>query len=182
MTGQNGPLRYCDRRRVIRNRHKLNFREWPGLFHIWFAIGTSAECRRWRMTECAKSRWELRERSRCACCRASCQSVQGRHAAAGAGDPGHDPDHGKRSPQCGQAISGCGRERGGHCDRCPAPCRYAGGPQCSSRSEIIKVEGKRIEFKVSARDEMEEIGNGLHQRVVINLRSFNEHLATKNKR
>lgn len=56
------------------------------------------------------------------------------------------------------------------------------GHNVRAEAEIIKVEGKRIEFKVSARDEMEEIGNGLHQRVVINLRSFNEHLATKNKR
>jgi fluoroacetyl-CoA thioesterase len=34
---------------------------------------------------------------------------------------------------------------------------------------------------VSARDETEEIGNGTHQRIVINLRSFNERLAIKNK-
>jgi fluoroacetyl-CoA thioesterase len=56
------------------------------------------------------------------------------------------------------------------------------GHNVRAEAEIIKVEGKRIEFKVSASDEMEEIGNGLHQRVVINLRSFNERLATKNKR
>jgi fluoroacetyl-CoA thioesterase len=48
-----------------------------------------------------------------------------------------------------------------------------------AEAEVIKVEGKRIEFKVSASDEIEEIGNGTHQRVVINLRSFNEHLAAK---
>ena len=56
------------------------------------------------------------------------------------------------------------------------------GHNVRAEAEIIKVEGKRIEFKVSASDEIEEIGNGLHQRVVINLRSFNERLATKNKR
>jgi fluoroacetyl-CoA thioesterase len=56
------------------------------------------------------------------------------------------------------------------------------GHNVRAEAEIIKVEGKRIEFKVSASDEMEEIGNGFHQRVVINLRSFNERLATKNKR
>jgi fluoroacetyl-CoA thioesterase len=56
------------------------------------------------------------------------------------------------------------------------------GHNVRAEADIIKVEGKRIEFKVSASDETEEIGNGLHQRVVINLRSFNERLATKNKR
>ena len=56
------------------------------------------------------------------------------------------------------------------------------GHNVRAEAEIIKVEGKRIEFKVSASDEIEEIGTGLHQRVVINLRSFNERLATKNKR
>jgi len=56
------------------------------------------------------------------------------------------------------------------------------GHNVRAEAEIIKVEGKRIEFKVSASDETEEIGNGLHQRVVIDLRSFNERLATKNKR
>jgi fluoroacetyl-CoA thioesterase len=56
------------------------------------------------------------------------------------------------------------------------------GHNVRAEAEIIKIEGKRIEFKVSASDETEEIGNGLHQRVVIDLRSFNERLATKNKR
>jgi fluoroacetyl-CoA thioesterase len=48
--------------------------------------------------------------------------------------------------------------------------------------EVIKVEGRRIEFKVSASAEMEEIGNGTHQRTVINLRSFNDRLANKSRR
>ena len=56
------------------------------------------------------------------------------------------------------------------------------GHHVRAEAEIIKVDGKRIEFKVSASDETEEIGNGLHQRVVIDLRSFNERLAAKNKR
>ena len=56
------------------------------------------------------------------------------------------------------------------------------GHDVLAEAEIIKVEGKRIEFKVSASDETEEIGNGLHQRVVIDLRSFNERLAIKSKR
>jgi fluoroacetyl-CoA thioesterase len=56
------------------------------------------------------------------------------------------------------------------------------GHDVRAEAEVIDVDGKRIEFKVSARDETEEIGNGTHQRIVINLRSFNERLAIKNKR
>jgi fluoroacetyl-CoA thioesterase len=56
------------------------------------------------------------------------------------------------------------------------------GHDVRADAEVTKVEGMRIEFKVSASDEMEEIGNGTHQRTVINLRSFNERLANKSKR
>jgi fluoroacetyl-CoA thioesterase len=56
------------------------------------------------------------------------------------------------------------------------------GHEVHAEAEVIKVEGKRIEFKVLASDEIEEIGNGTHQRTVINLRSFNERLGSKSKR
>src|SRR6202163_758920 len=56
------------------------------------------------------------------------------------------------------------------------------GHQVRAEAEVTKVEGKRIEFKVSANDEMEEIGSGTHQRIVINLHAFNERLAKKSKR
>jgi fluoroacetyl-CoA thioesterase len=56
------------------------------------------------------------------------------------------------------------------------------GHTVHAEAEVIKVEGKRIEFTVSASDEREEIGNGTHERAVINLRSFNERLAAKGKR
>jgi fluoroacetyl-CoA thioesterase len=56
------------------------------------------------------------------------------------------------------------------------------GHTVRAEAEVIKVEGKRIEFKVSARDEIEQIGSGTHRRMVIDLRSFNERLAEKSKR
>jgi fluoroacetyl-CoA thioesterase len=55
------------------------------------------------------------------------------------------------------------------------------GHDVRADAEVVKVDGKRIEFKVSARDEMEEIGNGTHRRMVIDLGSFNEHLSSKSK-
>ena len=53
------------------------------------------------------------------------------------------------------------------------------GHDVFAEAEVTKVDGKRIEFKVWARDDAEEIGRGTHQRTAINLRSFNERLATK---
>src|SRR2546429_9335542 len=47
------------------------------------------------------------------------------------------------------------------------------GHQVRAEAEVTKVQGKRIEFKVSAHDEIEEIGNGTHQRIVIDLAAFN---------
>jgi fluoroacetyl-CoA thioesterase len=56
------------------------------------------------------------------------------------------------------------------------------GHDVRAEAEVIKVDGTRIEFKVSASDEIEEIGNGTHERTLINLRSFNGRLARKSKR
>jgi fluoroacetyl-CoA thioesterase len=53
------------------------------------------------------------------------------------------------------------------------------GHDVRAEAEVIKVDGKRLEFKVSASDGMDEIGSGTHERVVIDLRSFNERLAKK---
>jgi fluoroacetyl-CoA thioesterase len=55
------------------------------------------------------------------------------------------------------------------------------GHEVRAEAEVIKVDGKRDEFKVSASDEMEEIGNGTHARTVINLPSFNGRLTKKTK-
>jgi fluoroacetyl-CoA thioesterase len=56
------------------------------------------------------------------------------------------------------------------------------GHEVRAEAEVVKVHGKRIEFKVSAHDETEEIGRGTHQRMVIDLASFNERLTKKGKR
>jgi predicted thioesterase len=53
------------------------------------------------------------------------------------------------------------------------------GHDVRATAEVVAVDGKRIDFKVSARDDKEEIGKGTHRRVVIDLRSFNERLAKK---
>jgi predicted thioesterase len=48
----------------------------------------------------------------------------------------------------------------------------------SEIAEVVDVDGKRVDFKVSARDGIEEIGSE-KQRIVIDLCSFSERLAKK---
>ena len=55
------------------------------------------------------------------------------------------------------------------------------GHEVRATAEVVNVAGKRIDFKVSASDGNEEIGGGTHQRIVINIRSFNERLAKKSQ-
>jgi fluoroacetyl-CoA thioesterase len=56
------------------------------------------------------------------------------------------------------------------------------GHDVRAEAEVVKVDDKKIEFKVSASDGMEQIGSGTHQRMVIDLPSFNARLAKKSKR
>src|SRR2546430_16360214 len=56
------------------------------------------------------------------------------------------------------------------------------GHEVRAEAEVGSVDGKKIEFKVSARDETEEIGSGTHARMVIDLAAFNERLAKNSKR
>jgi predicted thioesterase len=55
------------------------------------------------------------------------------------------------------------------------------GLDVTATAEVVGVEGRRVDFKVSASDGKEEIGKGTHQRIVIDLRSFNERLAGKSR-
>ena len=55
------------------------------------------------------------------------------------------------------------------------------GHEVRAEAEVVKVEGNRIEFKVSASDETEEIGSGTHARMVIDLAAFSARLAKKSK-
>jgi fluoroacetyl-CoA thioesterase len=53
------------------------------------------------------------------------------------------------------------------------------GHEIRAEAEVTKVEGRRIEFTVSARDETEEIGRGSHQRMIVDIARMNERLAKK---
>ena len=43
------------------------------------------------------------------------------------------------------------------------------GHQVTAEAVVTKVDGRRLEFDVTARDEVEEIGKGTHERMVVDL-------------
>lgn len=49
------------------------------------------------------------------------------------------------------------------------------------RAEIDELQGSRVMFKIQAWDEMEKIGEGIHQRVVIDEARFLKRVEGKNK-
>lgn len=53
------------------------------------------------------------------------------------------------------------------------------GQRVTAEAEVTHVEGRRIVFAVTARDEVEEIGKGTHERTVIDLRRLTQRLAAK---
>jgi fluoroacetyl-CoA thioesterase len=46
-------------------------------------------------------------------------------------------------------------------------------------AELVKIDGRTLDFRVEARDEKEPIGDGLHQRVVVNVARFDERVQRK---
>ena len=56
------------------------------------------------------------------------------------------------------------------------------GHQVTADAVVTKVDGRRIEFDVSARDEVEEIGNGTHARMVVDVARLNQRLDAKARR
>jgi fluoroacetyl-CoA thioesterase len=55
------------------------------------------------------------------------------------------------------------------------------GMRVSARAELVAVDGRRLTFKVEARDEWERIGEGTHIRAIINLDRFMARLQPKVK-
>ena len=53
------------------------------------------------------------------------------------------------------------------------------GHQIVADAQVTKVDGRRIAFTVSARDEKEEIGNGTHERMVVDLARLGQRLDAK---
>lgn len=56
------------------------------------------------------------------------------------------------------------------------------GHRVTAEAEVTGVKGRRVEFKVTARDEVEETGHGTHERMVVVLSRISDRLATKTVR
>ena len=53
------------------------------------------------------------------------------------------------------------------------------GMTVRATAELIAVEGRTLTFRVEARDDKEPIGNGSHQRVVVNVARFDARVQKK---
>jgi predicted thioesterase len=53
------------------------------------------------------------------------------------------------------------------------------GMEVVATAEVIAIEGRTIRFRVEARDERELIGDGMHERVVVNVAKFDERVRRK---
>jgi predicted thioesterase len=53
------------------------------------------------------------------------------------------------------------------------------GMRVSATAEVTSVEGRTIRFRVEARDERELIGDGTHERVVVNVAKFDQRVQRK---
>lgn len=53
------------------------------------------------------------------------------------------------------------------------------GMRVKATAEVVRVDGRHVEMKVRAEDEVEEIGSGMHHRIVVNVAKFDARVARK---
>jgi len=53
------------------------------------------------------------------------------------------------------------------------------GLRVTATAEVTQLEGRTVSFRVEARDEIEPIGGGTHQRVVVSVARFDERVRRK---
>ena len=53
------------------------------------------------------------------------------------------------------------------------------GMRATATAELVKIDGRTLTFRVEAHDERELIGDGLHERVVVNVARFDERVQKK---
>ncbi len=56
------------------------------------------------------------------------------------------------------------------------------GAQVRVRAEVTEIDRRRVRFKIEAWDEVEKIGEGQHDRFIVDLDRFYEKLSAKQKR
>ena len=53
------------------------------------------------------------------------------------------------------------------------------GLRVSAHAELVKVEGRTLTFRIHAEDEREKIGEGVHERLIINVERFDQRMQKK---
>jgi fluoroacetyl-CoA thioesterase len=53
------------------------------------------------------------------------------------------------------------------------------GMRVTATAEVTRAEGRTVDFRVEARDEKDLIGDGTHQRVVVNVSKFDQRVQRK---
>jgi fluoroacetyl-CoA thioesterase len=53
------------------------------------------------------------------------------------------------------------------------------GLQVRALAELVRVEGRKLFFSIRAEDDCEPIGNGTHERLIINVGRFDERMQRK---
>ena len=53
------------------------------------------------------------------------------------------------------------------------------GMRVTATAEVIATEGRTVRFRVEARDEKEPIGDGTHERVIVNVAKFDQRVQAK---
>lgn len=56
------------------------------------------------------------------------------------------------------------------------------GMNVTARADLLEVEGRRLTFRIEAFDELEKIGEGSHQRYIIELERFRDKASSKSKK
>lgn len=56
------------------------------------------------------------------------------------------------------------------------------GHKVTAYAEVVKCDGRRVDFEVRAADDIEEIGKGTHSRAVVERAKFDERLKKKIER
>ena len=55
------------------------------------------------------------------------------------------------------------------------------GQQVTAEARVVEVSDRRVVFAVAARDEVEEIGRGTHERTVVDLQRISRRLKAKSR-
>jgi predicted thioesterase len=53
------------------------------------------------------------------------------------------------------------------------------GLRVRARAELVRIEGRTLTFRIEAEDEREKIGEGVHERLIINVERFDQRMQKK---